>query len=263
MDQISRVYFPLRSNVGWFQSHDLRSQITNRVKESLLVHDELVIEDGTFLVDILDEGGMQAPWLPPGMLPQELRTVEFQDLKPKTITTLMGKDGEMPSEVVLHGKASVRFKIDYYNIFKGLNLASFDFIKLRVIHDLDIPPEAKQIIQHNAFTDRTRFQNLEANTWLRDLVINSLNRDLVVASMLGAGLVLDPRHGDLLRRKYVKATGRESMARDQNLAVVRHLLTVAVPNFDEMPLEQVIELRDHRLWVSFRAFVRRGCRGDE
>ena len=57
---LSRVYLPLRSSVAWFGSLDLRQQMTNRVKESLLVHDELVVEDGTFLVDILDEAGMQA-----------------------------------------------------------------------------------------------------------------------------------------------------------------------------------------------------------
>jgi hypothetical protein len=247
---LNRVYFPLRSNVGWFRSLDLREQMTSRVKESLLVHDELIIEDGTFVVNILDEGGMQNMWLPPGMLPQELRTVEVQDLRPDTVTTWLGNEGEIPNEVVLHGRASLRFKIDYYNIFRGLDLSSYDFIKVRVIQDLDLPGEAKQIIHHNAFEDRTRFQQLEANTWLRDLVINNLNRDLVVASLLGSGIVLDSRHGDLLRRKHANAPSR-----DPNTAVVRHLISVAAPNFADMPLEQVIEVRHDRLWTDFRAFV--------
>jgi hypothetical protein len=249
----SKVYFPLRSNVGWFRSPDLREQMTNRVKESLLVHDELIIEDGTFLVDILDEGGMQAPYLPPGFLPQEYRTVEFQDMEPRTVTTLMGAEGEIPTDVVLHGKASVRFKIDYYNIFKGLDLSSYDFIKMQVVHDLSIPLDARQLIQNNAFLDRTRFQDFEVNSWLRDLVINSLNRDVVVSSLLGAGVVLDPRHAELLSRKESKSSGSKV---HENTAVVRHLLSVGVPDFDTMPLEQVIEVRHDKLWVSFRAFVR-------
>ena len=75
----------------------------------------------------------------------------------------------------------------------------------------------------------------------------------MVSSLLEAGVVLDPRHTELLARKQAKSTGSEL---HENTAVVRHLLSVAVPNFDTMPLEQVIEVRHDKLWVSFRAFVR-------
>jgi hypothetical protein len=124
---------------------------------------------------------------------------------------------------------------------------------LQVVHDLDIPPEAKQLIQRNAFTDQTRFQDFEVNSWLRNLVINSLNRDLVISSLLGAGVVLDPRHSELLSRKQAKSANSTV---DENTAVVRHLLSVAVPNFDDMPLEQVIEVRHDKLWGAFRTFGR-------
>lgn len=253
---VSRVYFPLRSNVGWFKSPDLREEITNRVKESLLVHDELLVEDGTFVADVLDDGGRHSGWLPPGMLPQEFRTVEFQDLKPDDVYVAMGPDGQMPTDVVLHGRSSVRFKIDYYNIFKGLDLSAYDFIKRIIVHDLDFPPEAKQVIQHNVFQDKMKFQDIETNSWVRDLVIDSLNRDLVASVLLKSGIVLDPRHGELLRRKYKAATGTNEMARNEDAVVVRHLLDVAAPNFSEMSIEEVIELRHDRLWYSFRGFVR-------
>ncbi len=256
MSELSRVYFPLRSNVGWFVTLDLRKEISNRVKESLLINDELLIEDGTFLVDILDHSGSTSQWLPPGMLPQEFRTVEVQDLKPETITLTMGDEGEMPTDVVMHGMASIRFKIDYYGIFKGLDLSSYDFIKPIIVHDLDIPPEAKQVIQHNTFMDKMKFEDIETNKWLRDLVINNLNRDIVVSSMLGTGVVLDSRHGELLRRKHRAATGKDERGRNEEAVVVRHLLQVAAPDFSEMPIEQVIELRNDRLWMDFRAFVR-------
>lgn len=256
MSDPNRVYFPLRSNVGWFQSLNLQNEITNRVKESILIHDQLFIEDGTFLVDILDKGGKRALWTPPGVLPQELRTVEFtQDLKPEDIMVLMGPEGQQPTDVVLQGKASVRFKIDYYNVFKGLNVSSYDFLKFVIVDDMQIPSEAKQLIQHNAFMDKGRFRDIETNSWLRDLVIENLNRDLIVSMLLQSGVVLDPRHGELLKRKHKAATGTDQMARNEEAAVVRHLLNVAAPNFSEMPIEQVIELRDHRLWQSFRAFV--------
>lgn len=52
----NRVFLPLRSNVGWFQSVNLKNMISNRVKEAILIYDELYIEDGTFQATILEDG---------------------------------------------------------------------------------------------------------------------------------------------------------------------------------------------------------------
>lgn len=82
MTDLNRVFFPLRSNVGWFQSADLRSQIADRMKESLLIYDQIIVEDGTFTAAITETGGL-APYIPPGYLSEDERTIDFErDLKP-------------------------------------------------------------------------------------------------------------------------------------------------------------------------------------
>jgi hypothetical protein len=125
MDDLSRVFLPLRSNIGWFQSSDLRNAVSNRVKESILLYDELYIEDGTFRADIVDGYPGPITWYyPPGFIPLEWRTIEECDLKPTDMTIGIGPDGATsPTAIVVNGNASTRFKIDYYEIFKNIELS--------------------------------------------------------------------------------------------------------------------------------------------
>ncbi len=115
MTDLNRVFFPLRSNVGWFQSADLRSQMADRVKQALLIYDEIVVEDGTFMAAITEHGS-SAPYLPPGYLADDERVIEFvRDLKPDNLIIGIGPDGQMPTDYVNYGMTSARYKIDYFD----------------------------------------------------------------------------------------------------------------------------------------------------
>ena len=225
---VSRVYFPLRSNVGWFTSAGLKQEISNRIKESLLVFDELVFEDGTFAANIF-ESGIASSWFPPGQLPQEFRTVEVQDVRTEEVTIAMGPEGGPLTDVVFNGSAA-RLKVDYYDIFRGLDLSSFEFIKKIVVDDSLLSVETKNLISSNAFHDKMKFVDDDSNRWFRNLVADNINRDIVISEMLGAGLVIDATHGDLLRKK--SAVGLSvDWGQNQHSTVVRHLLEISVPNF--------------------------------
>ena len=89
----NRVFLPLRSNIGWFQSANLKNMISNRVKEAILIYDELYIEDGTFQATIFENGSF-SPYFPPGFVSPDERTIECErDLKP-TRMGIAAKHGE-------------------------------------------------------------------------------------------------------------------------------------------------------------------------
>ncbi len=117
MTNLRRVFFPLKSNIGWFQSPDLLKDMTNRVKLALLLYDELIIEDGTFEGQVLEGGGSNF-YHPPGSLPVESRNIEYErDIKPTEYALSLSEEGSSTRHTFLDGNTVVRFKIDYYNIF--------------------------------------------------------------------------------------------------------------------------------------------------
>jgi hypothetical protein len=255
MTDLNRVFFPLRSNVGWFQSADLRSQIADRVKQALLIYDEVVVEDGTYMAAITEHGS-SAPYLPPGYLPDDERIIEFErDLKPDNLIIGIGPDGQMPTDWVNYGMTSARYKIDYFDIFRGINLSSYNFIKPVIVQDFAFPPEAKELIQRNSFEDSYRFRDIDSNTFAKDLIIKSLNRDLIASILLRSAIILDARHGSLLQRKSQIPKEGVQLSPVKEQVVVRRLISVAAPDFSSLSIERVLELREDTLWQDFRNYV--------
>jgi len=180
--------------IGWFQSLDLRDDISNRIKESILLYDELYIEDGTYQAEIVE--GYSDPvefYNPPGFIPPEQRTIEYErDLKPSSIAIGIGPDGAVaPSAIVLQGNTSTRFKIDYYEIFKNIELLDYNFLKFIVLqNEHEIPRNAREIIDHDSRKDKSAFEDMHPNEAIRNLVIDNLNHDLVASILLKSSVIV-------------------------------------------------------------------------
>lgn len=260
MDELNRVYLPLRSNIGWFKSLDLREDISTRVKESILIYDEIYIEDGTFKADVL-EGSPGATWWywPPDFIPPEQRTIEYErDLKQTDITIGIGRNGDdAPRATILQGNTLDRFKIDYYEIFKNVEKSDYNFLKFTVFqNEYGLPRNAKDIIREQSREDKRTFRDIHPNNAIRDLVIDNLNHDLVTSILLKSSIVMDSRHQDLLKEKCWHPESTFSTKPVVEHVALNRILEIRVPKFSNISIEEVLELRDDRSWCSFRDFVR-------
>jgi hypothetical protein len=257
MSDLSRVFMPLRSNIGWFQSNDLREEISTRVKESILLYDELCIEDGTFSVDIVEGSGFLKRYHPPGSIPIEQRTIEYKrDLQPTEMTLGIGPDdADAPTAIILQGNASTRFKIDYHEIFKNAELSDFDFIKFIILNEPSFPEEAKRTIKDQSQSDKSQFIDLHSNKAIRNLIIDNLNHDLISSILLKSSAIFDSMHYDLLKRKCWQKESVFNPTQIVESTAIHQLLNIAVPNFSRLSIEEVVELRDEKSWSSFRVFI--------
>jgi len=257
MASLRRVFFPLKSNIAWFRGDELRKEINNRIKQAVLLYDQLLIEDGTFEANVLKVGSSSF-YLPPGCVPPDRRLIEFErDLAPTTITLSIQPHGKSQKTPLLHGETTQRFKVDYFTIFKNLDLSSCDFIKLIVVPRNEFPQEAKSIIAQSTSRDKARFTSFHKSQFLNDLIIKNLNNDLVTSIWLRSAVVLDSMHHDLLKKKCLLPQEAFKFFPIKEEAVLRELFSVTVPDFDQLSLQEVIALRQDKLWVDFREFVGR------
>lgn len=260
MTNDNRVFFPLRSNIGWFQSPDLKADISNRVKEAILIYDEIYIEDGTFESKIFaPHVAPGAPWFyyPPGFISADERTIEYQrDIEPTIVT--MGITPEGGSPVTLyHGQCS-RFKIDYYEIFKDVDPSDFEFIRFLVLqNDYELPSDAKNIIRNQSDIDKDLFEDIHPDRALRNLLIDNLNHDIVASIWLNSAIVLDMNHTEIIKRKCNEVQGRFKSSFNPETAAIKQLLRIPAPDLSKTPMEDVLELRNDRKWENLRDYVTR------
>jgi len=260
MDELNRVFLPLRSNINWFKSLDLRKDMSNCVKESILLYDEIYIEDGTFKADVLEASPRAAWWYyPPGFIPPEQRTIAYErDLKQTDVTIGIGRDGDdAPRATILQGRTVDRFKIDYYEIFKNVEVSDYDFLNFIVFqNEYELPPVAKDIIREQSWKDKFTFKSIHPNYVIRDFVIDNLNHDLVTSILLKSSVVMDSRHQDLLKEKCWRPESTFSTKPVGEHVALNQILEVSVPEFSSLSIEKVLELRNDRSWCNFRDFVR-------
>lgn len=259
MDELNRVFLPLRSNIGWFKSSDLREDISNRVKESILLYDEIYIEDGTFRADVVEGSRGPIKWYsPPGSIGPDERSIEYKrDLEQTDVTIGIGKDGDLaPRATILQGHTIDRFKIDYDEIFRDIEKDDYEFLKFDVYPEYAFPRKAKDILREQSWEDERNFEYIHPNSAIRDLVIKNLNHDLVLSILLKSSIVMDSRHQDLLKKKCWHPESTFSTKPVVEHVALNQILDIRVPKFSNLSIEKVLELRNDRSWCNFRDFLR-------
>lgn len=252
---MTRVFLPLRSNINWFQSQELKTQLDARLKEALLLYDEVVIEDGTFYAEITEHGGFQ-PYLPPGTIPVDQRIIEWdRDIRPTEVKLGFKIEGSHgPFQTLLAGKTIARYKVDFFDLTRGSRLSDADFVTHATISETQLPSSVREAIRRENFHDRSHL-NLELGSdWIRNLVINSLNRDTIIAAMMQAAVIIDPTHGAVLRQKCILPKDVVTPGSEEQVAL-QHVISVAAPDFATLSIDDVIELREDRSWADFRVLL--------
>jgi hypothetical protein len=244
-DDVNRVLFPLRSNVGWFQSSELQKEIAKNIKQSILLYDEIYIEDGTLLAEV-KQNGSSVWYAPPGRLSNDQRSIESLDLEPSDIPTTID------SVPLLTGKSIARFKIDYYKIFEDVNLSDFDFVKF--VSFGKFSEEFDKIIRKQTREDERGLGDFGLPRSLRDLIISNLNHDIMRSLSLESALVLDSAHYKLIEKKCALSPSLKRNGLPIPSAL-RELMKFPAPDFSKMTMDQALELREEAGWQELRNAV--------
>ena len=260
MSTDNRVFFPLRSNIGWFQSPNLKTDMTNRVKEAILIYDDIFIEDGTFEAKVFAPHiapGAPSFYYPPGFIPTDKRAIEYQrDIEPTVATIGITLDGGTPV-TLYHGQCN-RFKIDYYEIFKDLEIADFEFIKFLVLqNDFDLPCDAKDLIERQSKIDKDLFEDINPDKALRNLLIDNINHDIVASIWLSSAVALDPSHYEILERKCNEIHHGFKLSSNPTTTAIKKLLDIPAPDFSRITMKEILEMRNDKKWENFRRYVTR------
>ncbi|NLG27976.1 MAG: hypothetical protein GX557_08700 [Chloroflexi bacterium] len=252
--RLSRVYFPLRSAVGWFRSRDGVAQVERRLKLAMLLYDELLVEDGTYMCALL-ENSRFSQYFPPGTWVD--RSVDYdKDIRNSEFALWLQPEGPGHEPVVLaNGRTIAKYKADYHDLLDRCDPGRFEFVKRLSGSDDLLPEDAQRRVEYFTRQDEKRYARSKTNRFLIHEVLKNLNRDLVVSTLLGSAVVLGPTHGRLLRSKSLEALRAKGFAPQVEPMVAQHLFTIRVPDVSSLSWDEVAALREEGTWPSFRRMV--------
>lgn len=238
---MTSIYFPVRSNVHYWDTKPLDLDLKSRLKLAALLYDELVFDDGTYTALI-------GPDL-------SLELVESEWHADPEIPPWPREDGEFAVEFVtesgtvsLASKALRRYRLSLRGLLEGHGLAGLSWVSFS---QAEFSKAASASLKEMAERDIHILDNGDSETYLlRKHMLHGITRDWVMASLMGWDLVLDPIHQSLYRQKIAHVEEEMQTSRP---AVEFEVIFTRLPDLTSVPWDQVLDAREHPSAVSFRA----------
>ncbi len=254
MHATRKVWFPLCSNVAYFETTGPRLNLVGRVKEMAILSDELFFEPGILDVNVA-ELGLSSWWLPPGALTDEEIRKRRRAAKGGRFYFGVaeqkgpGQPAAGPTHAVIDGALQQGFLAEYELSLREWGLDDVGWASLGGIPG-EAEATAKQIAREE---DRREWPGrgaptLSDNSFLDDRLKKDLNLDLARGAVMGTPVVVDELHAPMLRHKADMESSQFEGINVPGSAALR----AWVPAFHTVPWKDIVALHDHDAIGAFR-----------
>lgn len=249
------IVFPLATNIRSLQRWG-DNDISKKIKQSLILYDKIIIETGTYDFQGADSFVLHGyePW-EKNSKKEILEKMERIENKENGYVRVI--DGRTRLE-------KYKYKVEKKDTFVA------DYRTVDIISEIDSGSYGKEI-NFLEYLDILRndnyLQTIKKNT-AKDLsdrefaetvakvhgrmptvaFLNNLNDSLTISHALNSPVTVDPIYASLLRLKTKCRIGRQ-------FSVLERLSQIGVPDFSELTLEQIIDLRKDKALTSFRSLI--------
>ena len=235
-ESTSTFFFPLRTNVQYFDSPETRLKLEERVKQASLLYDKLLFEGGIYEATAWEGTGSKGfdMWYSPD--PRDLDAIAREDetFRPTGNTPALLID----EKVFGSGKAARQFRAQFIVLLVKIRADTLPWINAQTF---TIPSELDNEIKKLARDDHNLVEGLTESSFLRDKIAYNLNRDLLIAAQLQMPASIDELFSPLVLEKA-----------QRNATEGFSALEVAVPNWSTLPWDEVFKLREHPSLIEFR-----------
>ncbi|HEX3360992.1 MAG TPA: hypothetical protein VHS74_08385 [Solirubrobacterales bacterium] len=249
MNGVSRVYFPLRSSVEFF---DRPSGVTPsaRAKEGAVLFDEVLFEDGQFTAAIGEDMNFTSFRPRHELTDDDLKQPAMQGEVGERFSISIGvqrapddsaKELQPLGETVVRDAYSVQWHSTAIDELQALGVTWADFGAPSEEDLRGLQPAINATTRE--FADRLRGNELPH--FQADYIAKALARDAVVASALHASINITPMFAPMVEGaiNQQEQTGAEA-------------LSFLVPNLERLPWEAIAEFRDMPGSVEARGLLR-------
>jgi hypothetical protein len=244
-EQRSVYYFPLRTNIGFFDEPTGYLSLMERIKQAALLYDQLIFEPGVYQGQVHTTGVFDG-WIPLSHIDPEIVEGMKAGHKPTGGDGFVGierEDGTI--HPIFSGDVLRRFFCEFHSTLQSLNADQLPWIEVErytLINDGDkIAKTFKKHLQKHI----TGYSDDEY--WLYDKIFDNLSNDLVLASEMGVSASINAFYLPLLSRvEGVTLAAAPGSAAFQLL----------VPDVSHLSWEAIVSLREEESLIAFRKKLR-------
>ena len=242
---MNRIFLPLRSNSGWFVDKEFRFEFERRLKNCVVIYDEIIIQDGRYIYRGGKTGNFDL-FLPSDQSGRDRR---------EHITCETGKEFgvTLGDKKIIWDTAEAAYETDFFPFVYDAGLVEKEYIKWIPV---DLPDEAKNTPKEIAnldIEDRALKQHLPETYYQKKNILESLYFDAFLSFHMNLPFLTDYRMTPIIHWKN-KQVGMQFDKTIKDI-LLSCWISVGFPDFGALPWKKVIKIRESRAGQDFRKMV--------
>lgn len=237
----STFFFPLRSNIGYFDEIDGYLSLIDRIKQASLLYDHLFFEAGVY-DSVVYEQGVYEFWHPPVNI--DIEELEHDRLAHQPTGGESALYVQLPGQSemfsLVSGPVVRRLRSEFHTTLYKIHSDHIPWIH---VEPLELTKEGEDIVKNmqGEFRDYITSTQPDTNKWLAGKIAFNLGRDLLISSDMRSSASINSSFAPIVATK-----ARYSPA------PLLTALEVSVPNFTELSWEDIDIIRNLPSLVEFR-----------
>jgi hypothetical protein len=247
------VFFPVRSNAGWFKSIETVKQLEARLKIAVFCFDKVVLENDRYELSITENGAVELPGLALLGAPRDFRFDEGGEVS--LSFSPIDEQGNTTNFIpFVSGKALVSYHADFVPILEPngvLRDSCFGWVHNPLADDV---VEQSKIAAEKELENREFLASLPFNSFEKSYVVRNYYHDLARVEKLRMPMFLDNRVSELfsLKDRQLLDLAPDVMPYIYSAALLRNM-----PDVSSLPWEDLIQIRETPVVQAFRDMVAR------
>lgn len=245
------VYFPMRSNIDFFEKKSNQPNLIAKIKQSILLYDNLHFDAGAYTISCGDNGSFDW-WYPPDHMnivnldvPETTSTGFYVNMQPEP----NGK----PFGVIPHSDNSKNYVVSFQKLILDMGLIDEKFINFG-IHELTA--SGKQRLTKAVWDTSSYKDFIGGTTFCKKKVLENFHYSLLCSETIDTPIMIDDLHKKLIEEMNFNII-RAADIRIEVLERINKLLNFIIPDFSLLSIDELLDLRKDRLFNNFREQVLR------
>lgn len=240
------IYFPIRSNIHFFEKKANQPPLISRIKQSILMYNNLIFDDGGYTLSCNEHGSFDSI-----VPPQQLDRLKLEvPEEPSRVISLNARDERTGKtfNLIPHSDNSQNYSVSFRKLLAEMNIENESFIKFEL---QELTPHGKQVLREAVRKTNDYKKFIEGNSFFKNKVFENFHNTILLSNSLNTPFMLDVLHDNLLKnlsQNIIKIS-------DVRLDVfnrINELLQLKMPDFSSMKVDEILDLRKDKLFKKFR-----------
>ncbi|MBI5680237.1 MAG: hypothetical protein HZC47_05015 [Methanobacterium sp.] len=240
------IYFPLRSNLDFFEKRANQPDLISKIKQSVLMYENIYFDAGAYELSCGDNGSFSNYFPPEQIHDLDLDVPESTRTGSHVIMQL--EPNGRPFCPIPPSDNSKSYTVCFQKLIYDIGIQNEKFINFGIYN---LTNYGKGLLRKSVWDTREYKKYIDGETFFKDKILENFHFSLLCSESIKTPMMIDSLH-DRLVDNINKDIIRKADMRLEIFNKINDLLKFIIPDFSSLSVDEILDLRKDNLFNNFR-----------